>query len=196
MSNGDIYQTGAEALWGSGEPTLVGGAAGEKAGWQAREITENLILLKNTVNANADKFPREYTDALQQFINSWQSFLIFVSGNNLKWYDFANQVNRTVWTKFNGEAIYNRVQVYGAKYKELWGLATFKLGRPATTVKPPEVNKPISESPVADAAASVVKGVLIIAGVVVGGYALVNWMGKPKSRVIARPSAEMEVIEE
>jgi hypothetical protein len=190
----DIYQAGAEALWGTGETQSgMGGAAGEKAGWQAREITENLILLKNTVNANSDKFPREYTDALQQFINSWQSFLTFVSGANIKWYDFPNQVNRTLFAKFNGEAIYNRVQVYGAKYKELWGLATFKLQRPATSVKPPEVHKPISESPVADAAASVVKGVLIIAGVIVGGYALINWT-KPKQRVVVAPP-QAEVIE-
>jgi hypothetical protein len=192
MSNGDIYQAGAEVLWGSGEATAMGGAVGEKAGWQARQITENLVLLKNKVNANSVRFPREYTDALQQFINSWQSFLQSVSGTKIPWYDFPRQAASSFNAFYNRAEIYNQVQIYGAKYKQLWDLASLKLGEPATMVRPPEVNKPISENPVADAAASVVKGVLIIAAVGVGGYALINWFGAPKRReVVVVPEGEL-----
>lgn len=187
----DIYQVGAEALWGSGE-TVMGGATGEKAAWQAREITENLIQLKNKVNTNSDKFPREYTDALQQFINSWQAFLNSVSGSNIPWYNVTQQFAKSFTAWYNRAEIYNQVQVYGAKYKQLWDLASAKLGESATPTPPPIVKKQISDSPVKDTIADVVKGVVVVAAVIVGGYALINWVGKPKTRAIAQPSAEVE----
>lgn len=169
----NLYDRGAAALW-SGNQVVLGGT-GEKAGWQARQITENLIALKNQVNANSSKFPAAYTDALQQFINSWQSFLVFVSGKNIPWYDFANQVNRTLYTKFNGAEIYNQVQKYGAQYQQLWDLASAKLGQPATPTRPPAVNQPASETPVADLVGMVVKGGLLLTGAYLGARLLLDW---------------------
>jgi hypothetical protein len=153
--------------------------------------------LKNVVNANSDKFPREYTDALQHFINSWDAFLKNVSGKNVAWWDLPGQIQANYYVKYYGPEIHNQVQRFVVQYKKLWDIATAKLGRSATPTPPPVPSKPVSENPVADTAASLVRGVLIITGCIVGGYALVNWLGKPKRReVIAAPAGEVVVVEE
>jgi len=184
------YNPGAEIMWGSGgrdgRQTLVG-ASSYEAGVDARVLTEEAIILRRNVQGAIKEdpklFPREYINALNSWLSSWSDFVRRVSGVDIALLNLPKQAGLWLTVRWYGPEIYNAVQDYRARFIKLWSLASKVMGKDATAFKPADPKPKVSTAPVTDAIASVLKGAMIVGGLGLGAYLLVNWMGRPKARV-------------
>ena len=178
------YNPGAEIMWGQNRGQTLVGASSYGAAVDARILTEEALILKKTIEANYSKFPKEYIIAFNKWIKSWADFVRSISRTDLPWYAIFKQMSASAQVMWYGPEIYNAVQDYRAKYIKLWSLASKVLGKDATAFKPADPKPRVSDTPVVDALASVVKGVLVVGALGVGAYVLVNLWGKPKAHAV------------
>lgn len=147
------------------------GGLGQTAGTDALRLTEDMKALRDTINANADKFDESFTSSYQKFLESWQAFVQHVSGSSIPWYDLPKQLGRSLSAVFDSASNFNAVQDYRKKFNAFWTLAEEKLGRKPTPIDPPKERPQVKDEPLVK---GILDGVFTVALVLGGAYVVGN----------------------
>ena len=165
----------------------VGSTDATQAGHQAEMLTSDMLELKKAieVQANYDKIVAAdptFVPSYEQLLQSYLRFLQHASGKDIAWWNFPKQMNRNLWLIFEGTDLYNMVVEYRTKFNGFYAKAQQLLGFQPTPVAPvaPKARK-VDRSPseaMGAALDTLVKGVLLIGGVVGGGFLVLRLAGK------------------
>ena len=177
----------SKALGGEPLTAEVGSTGGTQAGHDAQQLTNDMAALRKVMEVPENSLTIQAADAafipaFDEMVKSWNKFIEHAAGKDIGWYNLPGKASRSFWAVFEGTSLYNTTQDYRTKFNQFSDKLDGILGRQSLPYKPePPKARKTDKTPtewMGELGEKLVTGVLIVGGVVGGGWLLLRLAGK------------------